>query len=256
MGQDQSSSKIQGVFFKSFSRTFFERFKEYGGLISCFDKNFNERQSYGLVVTSLMDIGKHIEDKGKVVDFVLTEVGMIRNGGVEGKKSGGRVDYLIGFGGWLFLIELKLKFVKLGKSVKPGKSDSVSKSCAVAWDESDDGVVRQLRAIKKEQNPALDKIIEERRYEKNRKIFRFPLLIVMYASDNKKDSLSNEEIAGKKEKLPEKHSAIAGGLNCAFNQFYPLANTITRYHTRRTSLTPCYRTTYGVGIMAGAEEFQ
>lgn len=250
MGQGQSASGIQQEFFELFSKNFFTQCEKYGDLISCFDeKNFTERQSYSLVVASLMDMGKHVNN---IVDFVLTEVGMVRNGEGEDKKSSGRVDYLIGFGRCLFLIELKLEFVRLGKSANVPKN-CVPKNCANAWDAKASGVVRQLRLIDEKMNPVLQEIIGRRNY--HNMVVKLPMLIVMYASDSSEKNLKEKE--EKKTGLGIRHRAIAGQLKCTFNQFYLLANTSTRYHTRRNnSPTPCYRTTFGVGIMAGAEEFQ
>lgn len=233
MRQNQSSSTVQGEFFKSFSKTFFMQFEKYGDLIGCFDdKNFNERQSYGLVVTSLMDI--------KGVDFVLTEVGMVRNGDVEGKKSSGRVDYLIGFGGWLFLIELKLEFSGL-KDI-----EKVSSNCANAWGDKANGVVSQLKGITTKNNPVLRKIIRNGKYEG---FVKFPMLIVMYAPYNKED-ISSDEV---KEKVKGRHSAIARQLRCTFIDKYCILKTpIPRKHTNRKGGVQL-RTTYGVGIMAGSK---
>lgn len=242
--QGHSSKEIQEKFFGLFSEHFFSQCEKYSDLISCFDeRNFTERQSYSLVVSSLMDMGKNPDN---VVDFVLTEVGMVRNGDGEDKKSSGRVDYLIGFGNYLFLIELKLEFVRFGKSA------SLPKNCANAWDAKASGVVKQLRLIDEKMNPVLQEIIDRRNCHR---IVKLPVLIVMYASDSSEKDLKKKE--DKKTGLGKRHGAIAGELKCAFNQFHSLANTSTRYHTRKNdSPTPCYRTTYGVGIMAGAEEFQ
>lgn len=50
-----SSAEIENKFIKSFSENFQKRINEYAELIACFDQtNFTERQSYGLVVASLM----------------------------------------------------------------------------------------------------------------------------------------------------------------------------------------------------------
>jgi len=228
VNQDQSS-EIQKKFFKLFSKTFFMQFEKYGALIGCFDeKNFNERQSYGLVVTSLMGM--------KGLDFVLTEVGMVRNGDGEDKKSSGRVDYLIGFGGWLFLIELKLKFAGLKNTA------SESSSCADAWDAKASGVVSQLKGITCAKNPVLRNIISERKYKG---VVKLPMLIVMYAPFSIENILSDEV----KEKVKGRHRTIASQLMCTFkNGCRTLENPISRKHTNKKGGKQ-WRTTYGVGIM-------
>lgn len=247
MGQGQSNSTVQGEFFGLFTKKFFKKFEEYGHLISCFDdKNFNERQSYGLVVASLMDMGKDINNKGKVVDFVLTEVGMVRNGGVEGKKSSGRVDYLIGFGGWLFLIELKLKFV--GLKIPSKKSEK----CA-PWN-GDNGVVTQLETINSSDDIVLNKIIESKQPEYNG-VIEFPMLMVVYANYNKLTSPDKAKEHKSETKVNKRHDSVAEQLDCIFKECHILKNPIRREHTNKKGGKQ-WRTTYGVGIMAGSNKFQ
>lgn len=252
MGQGQSSSAVQGDFFGLFCKNFFARFKEYGDLIGCFDdKNFNERQSYGLVVASLMDIGKDDDNMGKVVDFVLTEVGMVRNGGMEGKKSSGRVDYLIGFGGWLFLIELKLKFV--GLKIPRKKSEK----CA-PWN-GDNGVVTQLETINSD-DIVLSKIIESKQPKYNGyngviKVIKFPMLMVVYANYNKLTSPDKAKEHKSETKVNNRHGSVTEQLDCIFEECHILEKPIRREHTNKKGGKQ-WRTTYGVGIMAGSEKFQ
>lgn len=245
MRRNQSSSAVQEEFFKSFSKNFFMQFGKYGDLIGCFDdKNFNERQSYGLVVTSLMEMGKDVDNKGKVVDFVLTEVGMVRNGGVKGKKSSGRVDYLIGFGGWLFLIELKLKFV--GLKIPSKKSEK----CA-PWN-GDNGVVTQLETINSSDDIVLSKIIKSKQPEYNG-VIEFPMLMVVYANYNKLTSPDKAKEHKSETKVKNRHDSVAEQLDCIFKECHILEKPIRREHTNKKGGKQ-WRTTYGVGIMAGSNK--
>lgn len=236
MKKISSRDKIEKEFVDLFSEKFFKQLDKYGELISCFDdKNFTERQSYGLVVSSLMDMGNKL-------DFVLTEVGVVRSGGVS---KNGRVDYLIGYGKWLFLVELKLIFSGLNNINRKATN------CANSWDEKGSGVVNQLLSISKEQNKILAVIIREHKYQAE--IVKLPMLIVMYAPYSEVAGDSTPDVIKKNKKnTKERHEVIANQLKCTHkDKLLILKKPIVRKHTRRNG-TPWYRTTYGVGIMAGA----
>lgn len=237
MKKDPSSEKVQEEFFNSFSKNFFKRFKDSGDLIGCSESNFTERQSYGLVVASLMDMGKD------VVDFVLTEVSIER--AVKEEKSNGRVDYLIGYKKWLFLVELKLAFSGL-----EGRENT--QRFGRAWSDKESGVVSQLESINIEDsgnNSHLQKIIQKRGY--NNELVKFPILVVVYANYNQTESGISPSDSAMRETIEGMRDFVFQQLKSCKYEALEIVS-IPRPHTNKKGGKQ-HRTTQGVSIMAGAE---